>query len=422
MRQFDLEEGWATLDCFRVNAQYTDKNFLDKAQRLELTRASVEARLRRPDEHIVDAQQSLLSHLFSIGDSLASSKLNYYTGATIRQPTLFGTHWVPCVLVYTERQRRVQGVSCARRKSAVESSATRVHRAADAAAIRRTHSSTVRRMPSRRSSARSSVAAIEAAQRRGAEDAPVRGRERVASADSNGRSASSQRLGLRPRRRESAVAAPVSAPIRRCVLQDDGSSSLVPPARVAGRACGARGRFIAGGAERRAASCRRRRNGSTRAARTSVRGFQQNELGPLVYLLDRREDTYAQGAGTAACDSTACVRDEAGRTSLSHCPGRRQLVVRLQRRAPDPRSVLPRAVRVRAVPRWRAGVDEQVGTHNSTPASCRTRRAWGSESSRRSVPIQLNAGYNPYGWQRPGPAYFASPIDDHDDESAVSFV
>jgi hypothetical protein len=35
------EEGWASLDCFRAGAQYTNKNFLDQAQRFELnTRVS----------------------------------------------------------------------------------------------------------------------------------------------------------------------------------------------------------------------------------------------------------------------------------------------------------------------------------------------------------------------------------------------
>src|SRR5262249_3888025 len=37
-------------------------------------------------------------------DSIASSKLNYYVGASIRQPTLFGTHWVPAYTAYTERR------------------------------------------------------------------------------------------------------------------------------------------------------------------------------------------------------------------------------------------------------------------------------------------------------------------------------
>ena len=37
-------------------------------------------------------------------DSVFSSKLNYYAGATMRRPTLFGGHWVPSYSAYTERR------------------------------------------------------------------------------------------------------------------------------------------------------------------------------------------------------------------------------------------------------------------------------------------------------------------------------
>jgi outer membrane protein insertion porin family/translocation and assembly module TamA len=38
----------------------------------------------------------------------ASSVLNYYAGATLRRPTLFGTHWVPSYSAYTERRGEYQ--------------------------------------------------------------------------------------------------------------------------------------------------------------------------------------------------------------------------------------------------------------------------------------------------------------------------
>src|SRR5678816_4873569 len=37
-------------------------------------------------------------------DSVFSSHLNYYAGATVRRPTLFGGHWVPSYSAYTERR------------------------------------------------------------------------------------------------------------------------------------------------------------------------------------------------------------------------------------------------------------------------------------------------------------------------------
>jgi outer membrane protein assembly factor BamA len=104
MHQIDLDEGWGTLDCFRVNSQYTDKNFQDKAERLTLTgRLSKlgfgDFRGATPDwtkKHLCYRQMS--------ADSIGSSKVNDYFGATIQYPTLFGTRWIPAYSVYTERR------------------------------------------------------------------------------------------------------------------------------------------------------------------------------------------------------------------------------------------------------------------------------------------------------------------------------
>ena len=101
MRQFDLQEGWATLDCLRINAQYTNKNFLDQAKRIELTARMSKLGYAFPRN--APAIRNLCYRPYLDQDSTFSSKLNYYTGATFRQPTLFGTHWVPAYTAYTER-------------------------------------------------------------------------------------------------------------------------------------------------------------------------------------------------------------------------------------------------------------------------------------------------------------------------------
>ena len=102
MRQYDQDEAWATLDCFRFNAQYTNKNFLDDARRLELSgrlsKIGYGSPLASP------ATRNLCYRPYLDQDSLASKKVNYYLGATVSQPTLFGTHWVPSYTAYTERR------------------------------------------------------------------------------------------------------------------------------------------------------------------------------------------------------------------------------------------------------------------------------------------------------------------------------
>jgi outer membrane protein assembly complex protein YaeT len=102
MREFDLEEGWATLDCFRTNATYTDKNFLSNAHHIELTGRLSKIGYGAPTSS--RATRNLCYRPSLDNDSIASSKLNYYAGATLREPTLFGTHWVPSYSAYTERR------------------------------------------------------------------------------------------------------------------------------------------------------------------------------------------------------------------------------------------------------------------------------------------------------------------------------
>lgn len=106
MRQFDQEEGWGTLDCFHVNSQYTDKNFENKAQRLTLTGRMSKlgfgafrgATPQWTRAHLCDPTHQMAA------DSIGSSKVNDYFGATIQYPTLFGTRWTPAYSVYTERR------------------------------------------------------------------------------------------------------------------------------------------------------------------------------------------------------------------------------------------------------------------------------------------------------------------------------
>jgi len=105
LRQYDQQEGWATLDCFRVNAQFTDKNFLDDAQRLELTGRLSKIGFGDPTDFPATRD---LCRRHVLEKDTASSVLNYYAGATLRRPTLFGTHWVPAYSAYTERSGEYQ--------------------------------------------------------------------------------------------------------------------------------------------------------------------------------------------------------------------------------------------------------------------------------------------------------------------------
>jgi outer membrane protein insertion porin family/translocation and assembly module TamA len=105
-RQVDTEFGWGQLDCFKTNAVYTDKNFQNQARRLDLTGRL--SKIGWADPLAGDATRGLCDQYHLENDSLASSEVNYFLGATVRYPTLFGRPFTPAFSVYTERQGQYQ--------------------------------------------------------------------------------------------------------------------------------------------------------------------------------------------------------------------------------------------------------------------------------------------------------------------------
>jgi outer membrane protein insertion porin family/translocation and assembly module TamA len=101
MQQLDTKYGWATLDCFRTSAQYTNKNFLHQARHLE-----------------IDGQLSKIGYGYPLASSSTrglcyqdvlrrdpfSDTTNYSISATLQQPGLFGSAWVPSYSLYRERR------------------------------------------------------------------------------------------------------------------------------------------------------------------------------------------------------------------------------------------------------------------------------------------------------------------------------
>ena len=93
-----VSAGWATIDCFRLQADYTDRYFLPRAQRLELA-----ARLARVGQ---GAPARFAGGRLCSGDArrdVYGDTVNYYLGATIRQPSFFRLRRVPSVTLFTQR-------------------------------------------------------------------------------------------------------------------------------------------------------------------------------------------------------------------------------------------------------------------------------------------------------------------------------
>jgi outer membrane protein assembly complex protein YaeT len=103
LRQINSEVGWAQLDCFKERTQYIDKNFLGEARRLELT---VQLSKLGYGQGARWAGGNLCAS--DIKNDLFSDKLNYYVGANLRLPTLFGFRTAPTFSVYSERRSEYQ--------------------------------------------------------------------------------------------------------------------------------------------------------------------------------------------------------------------------------------------------------------------------------------------------------------------------
>ncbi len=95
-RSARLGAGYGTLDCFRVTAEMSNYNFLRSARRLDLT-----TRLSKIGRG--DPLGGLDALCPQARRDPFSAKLNYYFGATLRQPVYSRVRFLPTVTVFSER-------------------------------------------------------------------------------------------------------------------------------------------------------------------------------------------------------------------------------------------------------------------------------------------------------------------------------
>jgi outer membrane protein insertion porin family len=96
MRAARLGGGYGTLDCFRATGELTHYNFGAGARRLEVTSRVSKIGIGEP----LGGAAGLCPQA---RDDPYSRRLNYYTGATLRQPGLFGAGTVPTLTVFSAR-------------------------------------------------------------------------------------------------------------------------------------------------------------------------------------------------------------------------------------------------------------------------------------------------------------------------------
>ncbi len=88
--------GYGTLDCFRVTGEFTDYNFLNGARRFDVSTRVSKIGIGKPLAGAPGFCPAAKNDIFS-------NRLNYYAGATLRQPVFLGLRTVPTITVYTQR-------------------------------------------------------------------------------------------------------------------------------------------------------------------------------------------------------------------------------------------------------------------------------------------------------------------------------
>ena len=393
--------GYGTLDCVRAQGEYTDRNFLRRAGRLDLTGRVSKVGIGRP---LGGAPEICFRQL---REDLYSERLNYYTGATLRQPVLLGIRSVPTLTVFSERRSEylaylrtttigtVASITSERRprtpvvlayqfelgkteaQPALFCAVFNLCTALDQAQIQQVKPLAVVSLAVTRNRAnnpltpsRGSVTRLE-----------LRHASRVVGSDRDLQfnKLSGDATWYRPAGGRTVLALRLRAGAVVGTQLNDSTRRFIPPQE----------RVYAGGPN-------------------SVRGFRQNELGPVVYTVESvaRFDTTVVRDGAAVVESYArTTTRRADRTVPTG--GNAVLVGNAELRFPSP--FLPELVQINTFVDvgqvWNPGVRNlnlEVGGFRWTPGV-------GARVTTPVGAIGLDLGYNAYARRR-GAAYYAAPL------------
>lgn len=94
--------GWGTIDCFRTQTRYTQQNFLGRGHRLQLDLRLAKLGVGAP----IDAFPSSCAP--AVRADTFSARLNYYVGASVAARGVIGDRWHPQATLYSERRTEFQ--------------------------------------------------------------------------------------------------------------------------------------------------------------------------------------------------------------------------------------------------------------------------------------------------------------------------
>lgn len=380
--------GWATLDCFRVQGDLTSYYFQPWAQRLELSGRVSRIGIGHP------MRFSPAGFCRPARGDIYSDAANYYVGATVRQPTLLRSRLAPSLTLFSSRASEFNAF---RRTTAIGALVSVASRAGS-----RLPSTVSYQLELGRTEAN---AAVFCAVFSACDDRSRDFFERTRPLGAIGYAVA--------RNRADDPANPTTGTVQRLTLRHSSAFTGSHASQrftkgvldmTSYRAVGEGGTFTAhvqlGGLVGGAPPQERLYAGGP----TTVRGYRQNELGPVVYLVTAYDTVRAPGSDTVVFQVDPARIPRPARTIPT---GGNTLIVgnlELQVRSPVIPELLSLAVFTDVGQVWNRGkvTADFRGVRVTPGAGVRLKTLFG--------PFRFDLGYNPY-TAPAGAAYFISSRD-----------
>jgi outer membrane protein insertion porin family/translocation and assembly module TamA len=394
-----LGAGYGTLDCFRLTGEFTDYNFLSGARRLDFNARVSKIGIGQPLDGAPELCPQAKRDVFS-------NRLNYYLGATLRQPVFLGLRSIPTITVYTQR---LSEYNAYRRTTAIGGVASMLWRGQTRTPVNLSYSLDLGRTEAQPALFCAVFNLCDAAERERIQETQRLAVLSLAVTRDNSNSLLSPTRGsiirLEARHSSPVILSDSGLQFNKFVgdaaryINAGGGNVLALRIRagtVFGRSFGSATGFIppqerlyAGGP-------------------TTVRGFSQNELGSLIYIANgtTADAAYSKFISThpvtGAEDTVILAKDSTGYRRIVPVGGNSLMVANLELRLRSP--VLPQLLQFTiftdAGEVWNRGPNTQV-------RGVKLKVTPGVQVTAFSPvgPVRVAVGYNPY--QRPkGPLYY----------------
>ena len=405
MRSIRPSAGWGTLDCFRAQVDYSDYAFLGALRRLDINARASKIGVGYPTEAKGNLNQICAP---DVRNDIYSDTLNYYVGTTLAQSSLFGVRAVPTITLYSALRSEYHVFNRYTPIGAVLTLSQQLRG--------RIGATYAYQLEYGRTTAEPAlfcgvflICDVE-------EQAFLKGMQRVATASVTfGRDrrndpfypTSGSSMSLELRTANQLIGSDPNVQFNRVVA--DGSWFWPLPRRsvLAARIRGGVvfGRRVALGEESPTFIPQQERLYAGGA--NSVRGFQQNELGPVVYLPDTMRVCIAPTGEcvtpATAMDTVYFSSDSARSPRVLPVGGNSVAVANLELRMPSP--FIPDRLQVaffadagQVWTRGASGAERSFGSLRITPG-------FGMRLASPVGPIRVDVGFNPYDRVK-GAAYF----------------